>query len=96
MITPGLVSGGGKSGAKRKMLKKLLLFPFYLLKWIFIIGAIALLACLCCLAIILFLSLVLEFIGVGIINFIIKAISIGIIAALITVCAIEDWNNKHK
>lgn len=96
MITAGLVTGGGRSGENRKMIKRLLLFPLYLLKWIFIIGAITLFACLCCLAIILFLALVLEFIGVGIINFIMEAIGIGIIAALITVCAIEDWRNKHK
>jgi hypothetical protein len=78
------------------MLKRLLLFPFYLLKWIFIIGAIISLAGICCLAIILLLALVLELIGAGIINFIFNAIGIGIIASLITICAIEDWNNKHK
>ena len=96
MITTGLVTGGGRSGEKRKMFKRLLLFPLYLLKWIFIIAAIALLIGICCLAIILLLALILELIGAGVINFIIKAISIGIIASLITICAIEDWSNKHK
>lgn len=95
MIITGLVTGGGRSGEKRKMFKKLLLFPLYLLKWIFIIGVITLLACFCCLAIILFLALILEFIGVGIVNFIMETIGIGIIATLIAVCAIEDWWNKN-
>jgi hypothetical protein len=96
MITAGLASGGGKSGEKRKMLKRWLSFPLYLLKWIFIIGAAMLLVCLCCLAMILLLVLIVEFIGTGVISFIIKAIGASIIASLITICAIEDWNNKHK
>ena len=96
MTTAGLASGGGRSGEKRKMLKRWLSLPLYLLKWIFIIGAIILLAGICCLAIILLLALILELIGAGIINFIFNAIGIGIIASLITICAIEDWSNKHK
>lgn len=96
MITAGLASGGGKSGERRKMLKRLLSFPLYLLKWIFIIGAAILFICLCCLAMVLLLVLIVEFIGTEVISFIIKAIGIGIIASLITICAIEDWNNKHK
>jgi hypothetical protein len=45
---------------------------------------------------ILLLVLIVEFIGTGVISFIIKAIGASIIASLITICAIEDWNNKHK
>ena len=92
MITIGLVTGGGRSVGKRKMTKKLLLFPLYLLKWIFILGTIALLIGLFG----VFLACILSLIGAGVFNFLLKAISIGIVAALITVCAIEDWRNKNK
>ena len=95
MITTGLVTGGGKSGGKRKMLKKLLLFPLYLLKWIFILGTIALLISLFGVSMTFVLAWILSLIGAGVLNFLLKAISIGVVAALITVCAIEDWRNKH-
>jgi hypothetical protein len=88
--------GGGRSGGKRKMTKKLLLFPLYLLKWIFILGTIALLISLFGVSITFILAWILSLIGAGVLNFLLKAISIGIVAALITVCAVEDWRNKHN
>lgn len=94
MITTGMVTGGGRTGRKRKMIKKLLLFPLYLLKWIFILGTIALLISLFGISAIFILAWFFSIIGVGVIDFLLKAISIGIVAALITVCAIEDWRNK--
>lgn len=78
------------------MIKKLLLFPLYLLKWIFILGTIALLIGLFGVSVIFVLACILSLIGAGVFNFLLKAISIGIVAALITVCAIEDWRNKNK
>ena len=77
------------------MLKKLLLFPLYLLKWIFILGTIALLISLFGVSVSFILAWFLSVIGAGVLNFLLKAISIGIVAALITVCALEDWRNKH-
>lgn len=78
------------------MTKKLLLFPLYLLKWIFILGTIALLISLFGVSITFVLAWILSLIGAGVLNFLLKAISIGVVAALITVCAIEDWRNKHN
>ena len=95
MITTGMVTGGGKSGGKRKMTKKLLLFPLYILKWIFILGTIALLISLFGVSMTFVLAWILSVIGAGVLNFLLKAISIGVVAALIAVCAIEDWRNKH-
>jgi hypothetical protein len=87
--------GGGRSGGKRKMTKKLLLFPLYILKWIFILGTIALLISLFGVSITFILAWILSLIGAGVLNFLLKAISIGVVAGLITVCAIEDWRNKN-
>ena len=77
------------------MFKKLLLFPLYLLKWIFILGTIALLISLFGVSVSFVLAWLLSIIGAGVLNFLLKAISVGVVAALITVCAIEDWRNKH-
>ena len=88
--------GGGRSGGKRKMTKKLLLFPLYILKWIFILGVMALLISLFGISVTFVIAWILSLIGAGVLNFLLKAISIGIVAALITVCAIEDWRNKNK
>ena len=76
------------------MTKKLLLFPLYILKWIFILGVMALLISLFGISVTFVLAWILSLIGAGVLNFLLKAISIGIVAALITVCAIEDWRNK--
>lgn len=78
------------------MTKKLLLFPLYLLKWVFILGTIALLISLFGISITFILAWILSLIGAGVLNFLLKTISIGVIAALITVCAVEDWRNKHN
>lgn len=88
--------GGGRSGGKRKMTKKLLLFPLYILKWIFILGTIALLISLFGISVTFVLAWILSVIGAGVLNFLLKAISIGVVAGLITVCAVEDWRNKHN
>ena len=88
--------GGGRSGGKRKMTKKLLLFPLYILKWIFILGVMALLISLFGISVTFVIAWILSVIGAGVLNFLLKAISIGIVAALITVCAIEDWRNKNN
>ena len=77
------------------MTKKLLLFPLYILKWIFILGTIALLISLFGVSMTFVLAWILSVIGAGVLNFLLKAISIGVVAALIAVCAIEDWRNKH-
>ena len=78
------------------MTKKLLLFPLYLLKWIFILGTIALLVSLFVVSVTFVLAWILSLIGAGVFTFLLRAISIGIVAALITFCAIEDWRNKNK
>ena len=77
------------------MTKKLLLFPLYILKWIFILGTIALLISLFGISVTFILAWIFSIIGAGVLNFLLKAISIGVVAALISVCAIEDWRNKH-
>ena len=78
------------------MIKKLLLFPLYLLKWIFILGTIALLVSLFVVSVTFVLAWILSLIGAGVLNFLLKTISIGVVAALITFCALEDWRNKNK
>ena len=77
------------------MTKKLLLFPLYILKWVFILGTIALLISLFGVSMTFVLAWILSLIGAGVLNFLLKVISIGVVAALITVCALEDWRNKN-
>lgn len=77
------------------MLKKLLLLPFYILKWIFFIGVMVLLVSLFTFSVTFVLGWIVSLIGVGILDFLLKLAGGGIVAFVILACAISDWRNKN-